>query len=235
VGFEALVRWDHAQQGMIPPSEFVPIAEETGMISPMGWWILEAACLQLRDWHESYATSTPLTVSVNISGKQFLQRDFVERVKKTVEGTGIKGSDLKLELTESVVIENPAAVAQSLRDLHAFGIELCIDDFGTGYSSLSCLHEFPFNVLKIDRSFIQPLDNDAESLGIVQAIIGLSKNLRLKVIAEGVETEGQMAHLANLRCDFAQGYYIAKPMPAEDVPDYLAKRNEIPANRSGVT
>lgn len=230
VGSEALVRWNHPTQGLVSPVEFIPIAEETGLIVPMGWWILEQACKQLVEWHKSPVVDQSLTVNVNISGKQILHNDFVQRLSEILLQTGLKGSSLKLELTESVIIENPEAVAETMNALHAIDVQLCIDDFGTGYSSLSYLHRFPFDVLKIDRSFVGNMENDSETLAIVQAIIGLAKNLGLEIVAEGVETEEQLAILKDMECRFAQGYLFAKPMNEIEFIPYLVQEKEARAS-----
>lgn len=226
-GFEALIRWNHPEKGLVPPGEFIAIAEETGLIVPMGWWILEESCRQLAEWLNDSAMPDDLTVNVNISGKQILHGDFVQRLKETLLVTGIHGSSLRLELTETVIIESPVEVAESMSALRALDVQLCIDDFGTGYSSLSYLHQFPFDVLKIDRSFVATMASDPESLGIVQAIIALGKNLGLGVVGEGVETEEEFELLRKLKCDSVQGYLFARPMPAGQVPEFLAKGFEV--------
>jgi len=221
VGFEALARWMHPERGLVSPVEFIPVAEETGLIVPMGWWILREACKEAKRWHDEYDSHEDLTVSVNISGKQFLQGDFIDRLKEILNETGLKGSSIKLEITETVIIENPDVVSKTLEDVKELETELCIDDFGTGYSSFSYLHSFPFDVVKIDRSFVGMIDREPEALEIVNAIISLSESLGLSVVAEGVETTEQLLLLESMNCEHAQGFLFAKPMPADEVPEYL--------------
>ena len=221
VGFEALVRWNHPKKGLVPPNDFIPIAEETGLIVPMGWWILNEACTQMRRWHDELPLDTPLTISVNMSGRQFIQGDFIEKLEDSLIDTGLDGSYLKLEITETVIIENPDAVSDLLERVKDLKIELAIDDFGTGYSSFSYLHRFPFDIVKVDRSFVGTIDQDPETLEIVSAIISLSQSLGLKVTAEGVETKEQLLLLESMRCELAQGYLFAKPLPADQVPAFL--------------
>ena len=215
VGMEALVRWAHPQRGLLLPSEFVPVAEETGMISRIGAWVLEAACGQARVWQEQHSSSPPLTVWVNLSAKQFREPELVNQVAKALQKTGLPPSGLGLEITESVVMEDTPATIMTLQHLADLGVQLAIDDFGTGYSSLSALHRFPVEVLKIDRSFIEGLKTGSEDGVILSAILDLARTLEMKAIAEGVETAEQLARLREMGCEVAQGNYFSEPLPAE--------------------
>lgn len=217
VGFETLIRWQHPQRGLLAPSEFIQLAEETGLIVPLGEWILYESCHQTHLWQLKFPALSPLSVSVNLSSKQFLQRDLVEQVSQVLRYTHLPAQTLKLEITESVVMENTKVSKNALLNLKALNVQLCIDDFGTGYSSLSYLHRFPIDTLKVDRSFISTIDtnNENSKLMITQTIIGLARHLKLSVVAEGVETAHQVAQLCKLQCEYAQGYYFAKPLEAE--------------------
>ena len=208
-GFEGLLRWQHADRGLILPTDFIPTAEETGLIVPIGIWVLREACRQMASWQAEFRPTLPLTVSVNLSGKQFMQRDLVEQIEVALRESGLSPAQLKLEITETTIIENIDSVATKMLRLKAIGVQLALDDFGTGYSSLSYLHRLPIDSLKIDKSFIQAVMQDSGE--IVSAIIGLAHTLRLDVIAEGVETPRQRARLAGLGCEFAQGYLFSGP------------------------
>lgn len=214
VGFEALVRWDHPERGLISPNEFVPIAEETGFISEIGAFVLRQACTQLRSWHKALGKEV-LTMSVNLSGRQLTQSDLIQQIQNTLEQTGLNPSCLRLEITESVVMENAELATNTLLLLRKLGVQLSIDDFGTGYSSLSYLHRFPVNTLKIDRSFIGRMANGDENSEIVRTICTLANNLGMEVVAEGVETREQLELLRSLRCEYGQGFLFAKPLNAE--------------------
>jgi diguanylate cyclase (GGDEF)-like protein/PAS domain S-box-containing protein len=208
-GFEGLLRWRHAERGLISPLDFIPTAEETGLIVPIGIWVLREACRQMAVWQAELGPAPPLTVSVNLSAKQFMQRDLVEQIEGALRESGLSPGQLKLEITESTIIENIDSVVAKMLRLKDLGVQLAIDDFGTGYSSLSYLHRLPIDSLKIDKSFIQAVAPDSGE--IVSAIIGLAHTLRLDVIAEGVETSRQRARLAGLGCEFAQGYLFSRP------------------------
>lgn len=217
-GFEALVRWQHPQRGLVSPAEFIPVAEDTGLIVPLGWWVLKEACRQMRAWQLQFAVEPPLTINVNLSGKQFTQVNLIEQIQQILQETGLSPSSLKLEITESCVVENIKSAATMLSNLQALGIQVAIDDFGTGYSSLAYLHRFPVNTLKIDRSFINSLDGDG--LEIVRAIVNLAWNLGMEVVAEGVETEQQIVHLNELKSSISQeylgqGYLFSKPLNSD--------------------
>jgi diguanylate cyclase (GGDEF)-like protein/PAS domain S-box-containing protein len=218
-GFEALLRWRHSSRGLVSPAEFIPIAEETGLIIPIGWWVLREACCQMRAWQVQFPTA-PLTISVNLSGKQFTPH-LTEQISLLLKETGLDAHSLKLEITESVLMENTELAAAMLEQLRDLGIQLSMDDFGTGYSSLSYLHRFPIDTLKIDRSFINKIDTDGEQLAIVRTIITLAWNLGMDVIAEGIETSRQLAQLRALQCDYGQGYFFSKPLDRQGVTQLM--------------
>ncbi|MBD0336073.1 MAG: EAL domain-containing protein [Cyanobacteria bacterium Co-bin13] len=221
VGFEALVRWHHPLHGQISPVEFIPIAEHTGLIIPLGLWVLRHACKQLKQWRDQFTNSDSLSISINLSGKQFAQPDLIEQIDSILRQTGLTGWALKLEVTESVLIENEEIAAQTLHQLRHRGIQVCIDDFGTGYSSLSYLHRFPVDVLKIDRSFISGISARPENQEVVKAILSLGLNLGLTVVAEGVETPEELQFLQRQQCQQAQGYWFAPPLAAAQAADLL--------------
>lgn len=219
VGFEALVRWNHPQRGFIPPSEFIPLAEETGSIVPLGLLVLREACRQLVEWQTRFTSlrqSGVLKMSVNLSGKQFLQPDLVEHVDRVLQETGLDPAFLKLEITESVLIEDTQTANQTLWKLKERNIHLSLDDFGTGYSSLSHLAQFPIDTLKIDKSFVQQIGTEGKNLEIIQAIVTLAHGLGMDVTAEGVETAEQLAELKSLGSEDGQGYFFSKPLSAEN-------------------
>ncbi|NHZ90936.1 EAL domain-containing protein [Massilia sp. CCM 8733] len=214
VAMEALVRWRCPQRGMVPPNDFIGVAEEIGLIIPLGAWVLREACRQNRAWQ--LAGMAQLRVAVNLSAYQFRQKDLPEFVAGVLRDTGMDASCLELEVTESVVMHNPADAARMLDRLHGQGIHISVDDFGTGYSSLSYLKQFRLDTLKIDRSFVRDISSDADDAAIVRSVIALAHSLRLKVIAEGVETDAQLAYLRELGCDQYQGYLRSKPLPAHE-------------------
>lgn len=221
-GFEALVRWEHPDQGFVSPNDFIPIAEETGLMIPIGAWVLQESCRQLRYWQERFPEFTDLQVSVNLSGKEFFHSDLVAQVGAALRQANLEPSALKLEITESVIMDNAAEAVTMLDQLRILGTQVSIDDFGTGYCSLSYLHTFPLDVLKVDRSFVSRMgDNDTNS-EIVRTIISLAHNLGLKVVAEGAETTEDVARLRALGCEYVQGYYYAQPLSAEAATEYLA-------------
>jgi diguanylate cyclase (GGDEF)-like protein/PAS domain S-box-containing protein len=232
-GFEALLRWRHPAHGFISPAEFIPVAEETGLILTIGRWALEEACRQMREWQSQFPRAAEMYVSVNLSGRQFANPELCEQIREALETTGLRPGSLKLEITESVVMENTEKTIEMLRQLRALGVESSIDDFGTGYSSLSYLHHFPSTTLKIDRSFIGRMGGADENTEIVHTILLLARNLGMQVVAEGVETEGQLAQLQALSCDYGQGYLFSKAvnpsavarMLSEDSPQSLRKAN----------
>jgi diguanylate cyclase (GGDEF)-like protein len=225
-GFEALVRWQHPERGVVPPMEFIPVAEETGLIVPLGRWVLEEACRQVREWQCDFPEFRSLMLSVNLSGKQLNDPKLIQAVKDIMFDTGFDPSRLKLEITESVVMENAEASTVLLKQLRALGLQLSIDDFGTGYSSLSYLHRFPVTTLKIDRSFVSRMGQGDENLEIVRTIVTLAKNLNMDVVAEGIETQEQRAQLHALGCQYGQGYLFAKPLEVTAVGAYIEAERE---------
>jgi diguanylate cyclase (GGDEF)-like protein len=221
-GFEALVRWHHPQRGMVSPNAFIPVAEETGLIIPIGNWVLRQACHQLRLWQKEKLKGIPLFMSVNLSVRQFAQPDLIEQIDLILEETQLKSQSLKLEITESAIMDNANSAAVILQKLRERSIQLSIDDFGTGYSSLSYLHSFPINTLKVDRSFVRRIDGNPKNLGLIPAIMSIAQTMGMSVIAEGIETSQQLAQLRNLGCGFGQGYLFSKPMDAERAMDLIA-------------
>ncbi|MBE9125505.1 MULTISPECIES: putative bifunctional diguanylate cyclase/phosphodiesterase [unclassified Coleofasciculus] len=214
-GFEALLRWHHPTQGLVSPLEFIPVAEETGLILPLGRWVLHEACRQLHTWHTQFPMTEPLKISVNLSGKQLKELEFIEQIDQILEKTGLDGRFLKLEITESVLMDNADTATKMLLQLRARNIQLSVDDFGTGYSSLSYLHRFPVNTLKIDRSFVSQMNPNDRNCEIVRTIVTLAHSLRMDVIAEGVETLEQLSELKLLKCEQGQGYFFSKPLTKE--------------------
>ncbi|HEY9806284.1 MAG TPA: EAL domain-containing protein, partial [Candidatus Obscuribacterales bacterium] len=215
VGFEALVRWWHPQEGLVPPVEFIPIAEETGLIVPLGQWILQEACQQLRRWQDQFPFDPPLMISINLSGHQFTQPDLAARIANILQINGLDGQSVKLEITETVAMKDVESTIGLLLQLRSLNLRLSIDDFGTGYSSLSYLHRFPVDTLKVDRSFVSRMGDTGEDATIVQTITMLGHTLGMDVIAEGVETAAQRAKLQALNCEYAQGYLFSKPLDSE--------------------
>jgi diguanylate cyclase (GGDEF)-like protein len=223
-GFEALVRWLHPERGLVPPSEFISLAEETGLIIPLGLTVLRESCGQLHEWQQRSLSNRDLVMSVNLSGRQLTQPDLIERIQEVLRESHINPSHLKLEITESVVMENPELAAATLAKLRGLGVRLSIDDFGTGYSSLSYLNRFPVDTLKIDRSFISRMNQADENLQIVRTIVTLAGNLGMQVIAEGVETEDQLNQLKLLKCQYAQGYLFSKPLDCVGADLFILNR-----------
>jgi EAL domain-containing protein (putative c-di-GMP-specific phosphodiesterase class I) len=221
-GLEALVRWQHPQRGILNPAEFIPIAEETGMIIAIDEWVLEEACRQLKVWQERIPGDYPLSVSVNLSSRHFTRADLIERIRRVMERTGLDPPSLKLEVTETAIMERAEPVSATFNGLVALGVKLHIDDFGTGYSSLSYLQRFPFEALKIDRSFVSTMSTRDKSLVIVRAMVLLAHQLGMGAIAEGVETEQQLAQLKALGCDLAQGYLFSRPLDSEKTAGLIA-------------
>jgi diguanylate cyclase (GGDEF)-like protein/PAS domain S-box-containing protein len=225
-GFEALVRWQHRERGMIPPGEFIPLAEETGLILPLGDWGLTEACRQVAAWKSlPGAQWQSLRVSVNLSARQFGRPGLADHVAEVLEKTFVAADDLRLEVTESSLMSNPEAALETMEDLKALGVGLHMDDFGTGYSSLNHLHRYPFDTLKIDRSFIQGIADEEDSAEIVGTILELARSLEMDVVAEGIETAEQVERLKSLGCRLGQGYYFAKPMNAEAISEILVAAN----------
>jgi EAL domain-containing protein (putative c-di-GMP-specific phosphodiesterase class I) len=225
VGAEALIRWNHPELGMVPPARFIPLAEETGLILPIGEWVLRAACAQNRKWQD--AGLRPITIAVNLSGRQFNQADLVEMVARMLRETRLDPRHLELEITEGIVMDNPAEVIVTLTALRDMGVQLSIDDFGTGYSSLSYLKRYPVHRLKIDQSFVRDVIGGADAAAIARAVITLGHALNLRVIAEGVETREQMMFLRDLGCDEMQGYYFSKPRSVEEMTAVLKEGRKL--------
>ena len=222
-GFEALVRWHSPERGFVSPGKFIPVTEETGLIIPLGKWITQQACRQMQSWQEEFSPNSPLMMSVNLSPKQFAQQDLITQIKEILQETGLNSLSLKLEITESMVmhdVESAIALLSSLKDV---GIRLSMDDFGTGYSSLSYLHRFPLDTLKVDQSFVRHMEYNPEEDTIVRTIVMLGHNLGMDVIAEGIETAEQLAKLRSLGCEYGQGYFFSKPLPADQATELLKK------------
>jgi EAL domain-containing protein (putative c-di-GMP-specific phosphodiesterase class I) len=232
-GFEALIRWQHPERGFISPADFIPVAEETGLIIPIGRWVLQEACRQIRLWQNRFPAFARLSISVNLSGKQFSQSDLIEQIKQALHETNLNPNSLKLEITESVVMENIEAATNMLNQLRALGVDSSIDDFGTGYSSLSYIHRFPSSTLKIDRAFVNRMTDHSDNLEIVRTIVMLARNLGMNVIAEGTETEEQVAQLRTLGCEYAQGFFFSKPISAAAVAELLANAHAYTPTSSG--
>ncbi|MEH1840143.1 MAG: EAL domain-containing protein [Nostoc sp.] len=222
IGFEALIRWHHPKRGLVSPQDFIPLAEETGMIVTIGQWVLYEACHQMHKWHKQFPNSLSLTMSVNFSGKQITQPDVFKQVKHILQETGLNPGSLKLEITETLLMDNFELATTVLSQLTALNIELHMDDFGTGYSSLNYLHRLPIKTLKIDRSFVSNIGSRGENLEIVRAIVTLAHNLDMSVTAEGIETVEQLAQLKALQCDYGQGYFFLAPMEDVEVETLLA-------------
>ena len=233
VGFEALVRWEHPVRGLIPPLSFVPLAEETGLILPLGRWVLEKACRQARVWRDARPGAPPLFMSVNLSARQFAMPELVDQVREILEETGLDPAGLEIEITESVLMDQTDAGIRTLRQLREIGVHLVLDDFGTGYSSLSYLKHMPLDTIKIDRTFVAGLDGETDR-SIVEAVIALAHGLRIGVVAEGIETEAQFEQLRLMGCDVGQGYLFARPLPAAEAARLLSMRRSGRATRAPV-
>jgi EAL domain-containing protein (putative c-di-GMP-specific phosphodiesterase class I) len=221
MGFEALIRWHHPKRGFLLPMEFIPLAEETGLIIPLSLWIIREACRQMRIWQQQAPSESPLIVSVNISPKHFKNANFVDQIITILDETTLNPEHLALEITETVIMDNTDRMIAVLSQLKDLGIKIHIDDFGTGYSSLSYLQRFPINTLKIDRSFIGRLGGTGKDIEIVQSIINMAHNMKLHVIAEGVEKAENLKTLENLKCEYAQGYFFSYPLNVNDAEALL--------------
>jgi len=222
VGLEALIRWEEKEIGIIPPGQFIPLAEDTGLIVPIGEWVLYTSCLQNKLWQDEGLN--PVNIAVNVSLRQFKQNDFVNNVKRIVADTGLEPKYLELEITESSIMEDVKSNIELLHELKTLGLQLSIDDFGTGYSSFEYLKQLPVDILKIDLSFIRDITENADDVAIVEAIIKVAHTLKLEVIAEGVETIGQFRLLDQLQCDKIQGYLVSKPLfPTKEFERFLKK------------
>jgi len=222
-GFEALIRWNHPERGLVPPNDFIPLAEETGMILPMGQWILREACRQMSGWQQAFPRAEPLSIGVNLSVKQFAQPDLREQIADIVATTGVLPNTLKLEITESMIAGNPDHAITVLDSLKTIGIEIYMDDFGTGYSSLSYLTHLPIDCIKIDRSFVSQMETKDRHFQLVRTILTLARTVNLRAVAEGVETTPQLFALRKLGCEFGQGYLFSRPLPSSDIEALLAR------------
>jgi len=233
VGAEVLLRWQSADFGLMLPSEFIALTEDSGLILGIGEWVLRSACLQARSWAEQGHAG--FRVGVNVSGKQLKQQDFVAMLSQVVRETGVDPQSLELEFTESIIMENAERTIETLEAIKAMGVQLSIDDFGTGYSSLNYLKHFPVDRIKIDRSFVADVSRSNDDAAIVEAIITMAQSLSLKVVAEGVENSDQLHHLSELGCDEVQGFYLAMPMPAQDLEGNLGGRHGRQVAKMAVT
>ncbi|MDJ0508070.1 MAG: EAL domain-containing protein [Crocosphaera sp.] len=221
VGFEALIRWQHPHKGFISPGEFIPVAEETGLIISIGKMVLEKVCYQIETWKKKFPNGKLLKVAVNLSSQQLKEENLIEEIDNILKKTGLNPHNLKVEITETSLIENSIITSQLLRQLKERNLEISLDDFGTGYSSLSYLHRFPVDTLKIDRSFVNCIGKTEENLKIIQSIITLAHNLGMEVVAEGIETQEQLVYLQKSHCDFGQGYFFDRPLPSKEAEKLL--------------
>jgi len=236
--FEALLRWNHPTRGLVPPLDFIPCCEETGLIVPIGFWVLENACRQLKNWRDKYPSCAKLRMSVNLSAKQLSAPSLVQRIDRIFQETGVDGKSIILEITESMMINNADATIPILNDLRALGVGLEMDDFGTGYSSLSSLHRLPLGGIKIDRSFIQGIAERRDYAAVIQGIITMARNLGMSLVAEGIETSDQVAMLQAMDCEKAQGFFFSKPMDSVTAEAYIQNLSEekmdaVPARLAG--
>ncbi|MDX1655685.1 MAG: EAL domain-containing protein, partial [Candidatus Competibacteraceae bacterium] len=225
VGAEVLLRWQHPQLGLLSPHRFIPIAEESGLIVPIGEWVLEEACRQARSWQGQGLT--PLSLSVNLSTRQFIQSGLPDRVRRVLEDSGLAPNRLVLEITETQLMHDVKGAISTLQELKEMGVGLAVDDFGTGYSSLSYLKRFPLDHLKIDKAFVRDITTDPNDAAITQAIIAMAHSLRLKVVAEGVENRLQLAFLMERNCDLMQGFIFSRPLEAGVLADCLVRRKSL--------
>ncbi len=221
MGFETLVRWKHPERGIISPEVFIPIAEKTGVILPLGRWILKTACFRMASWQKLISNGSQLFLNINISGKQFMEPGLVAYIKRVLKEAGLSASLIKVELTESVLLENIDRLIKVLEEMKSMGIKIAIDDFGTGYSSLSYLYKFPIDILKIDRSFIMRMDRH-DKKDLVPVIISIARNMKMEVVAEGIETVDQLEILRNYGCEYAQGFLFSKPLETDEVTRLLS-------------
>ena len=234
VGFEALVRWQPATGPLVFPGDFIDIMEETGMIVPLGLFVMEKACIQCREWTESMGLGTELTMSINLSPRQFAQADLVSQIERIINETGVNPKQIKIELTESSTVENPERAIEIFTSLKSLGVQISLDDFGTGYSSLGYLHRFPIDILKIDRSFVSRMMENPENLQLVTTILALARGMRMEVVAEGIESQEQSDKLRQMGCDYGQGYWFSRPVPSADAGSYILNEKVRAARNSGV-
>jgi EAL domain-containing protein (putative c-di-GMP-specific phosphodiesterase class I) len=222
-GAEALARWDHPVRGVVPPSEFIPLAEASGLIQRLGAWVLHEACRQAAAWQQANPRrDRPLTLSVNLSGKQLQHAQVIDDVAEALRDSGLPPDSLVLEMTESILLDDSETVLDILRQLKELGARLAIDDFGTGYSSLSYLHRFPVDILKIDRSFVERLSHSSDNAELARTVVRLGQSLQLQTVAEGVEDSTQFLTLRRMGCDVGQGYYFGRPMEVADIERLLS-------------
>jgi EAL domain-containing protein (putative c-di-GMP-specific phosphodiesterase class I) len=221
-GMEALVRWEHPRRGLVSPAAFIPLAEETGLIRPLGQWVLEESCRQTKRWHDQMP-GLALVTSVNLSARQFQQPTLVADVAAALQQSGVRPEHIQLEITESAAMEDAEAAVATLQQLKNLGVQLAIDDFGTGYSSLAYLKRFPVDALKIDRAFVSGLYQGSEDASIVNAVASLGHALNLSIVAEGIETADESRHVHALGCEVGQGYYFAKPLSVAEAEAFLAR------------
>jgi EAL domain-containing protein (putative c-di-GMP-specific phosphodiesterase class I) len=223
VGFEALLRWHHPALGLVLPDRFIALAEDNGQIIPIGRWVLREACRMAARWHEAHPATPPISMAVNVSARQLASPQLVAHVAEAMSETDLDPSSLILEMTETALVQDPVAVSARLRELRALGVRLAIDDFGTGYSSLSYLRQFPVDILKIDRSFIDTITDGGELPPLVRGMLDLSRALHLETVAEGIESDVQRQRLREEQCVLGQGYLFARPLTAEDAEALLAR------------
>ncbi len=214
-GFEALVRWEHPERGLLLPADFLSVAEETGLIVPIGWGVLRDACQQIAEWNRKFALARPLSVNVNLSGRQFLQPDLIDHIQAALEEAKLEAEKLRLEITEGIIMEDADAAVVKLEQLTDLGVQLHLDDFGTGYSSLSHLHKLPTHTIKIDRSFVSRMSATNGDDEIVATIVSLARSLGMRAAAEGLETANQLERLRTLDCDYGQGFFFSRPVDHE--------------------
>jgi EAL domain-containing protein (putative c-di-GMP-specific phosphodiesterase class I) len=226
IGAEALVRWQHPERGLVSPDKFIPVAEETGLIIPIGEWVLHTACKQTKVWQNAGFDS--LRIAVNLSSRQFSQIDLRHQLVQILMETGLDPKFIELELTESMLVQNTEVAIRRLNALKSLGVEIAIDDFGTGYSSLSYLQQFPFDILKIDRCFIRNIADNSNNAAITKAIIEMAKSLNLKLIAEGVETEEELSFVCKHKCDVMQGFLFSRPLPVKEFEQLLTSGKRLP-------
>jgi predicted signal transduction protein with EAL and GGDEF domain len=221
IGFEALIRWQHPQRGLITPDSFIPLAEETGLIKELGLWVFETACIQLKKWQTKFTAHSRLGMNINVSPVQLKQPNFVYQIQDIIRKNNLEPQTCRIEITENVMMQNPQIALKILNDIKALNVLLYIDDFGTGYSSLSYLQQFPIDALKIDKSFIKNIDSSAKSAQIVNAIIALGKSFDLQIVAEGTENKMQVNMLKEAHCHNVQGYFFSKPKDTENIEEFL--------------
>lgn len=227
VGFESLIRWEHPERGLVPPFEFIPVAERTNCVQDLDMLMLRHACELAPQLNEAMGNpAKPLFVSVNLSGVHFEKKDIVDEIKHILKDTAVNPAFIKLEITESALVNEPMVAEKALKELKKLGLKIALDDFGTGYSSLSYLHTFSIDTIKVDRSFVQQIHSDAKSLNIVRAIVGLSKTFDLDIIAEGIENKDEIIALNGIGCDMGQGYHFSRPMPVVEAFEYIKEKYE---------